>query len=432
MKVLYVTKEFPYGLGEENVLSEIQDHLEYGWEIRIAPLSKLQRQRTDADNLFPLTYGEPLLSAKVLAGALLTFLRRPVRSLGALREIFGSRNLNLLVRNLAAYPKGLWLAGQVIKERFDHIHGHWLAVPATYATVAAYVSDTPFSITGHRYDIAQNNLLNWKARDADFIRCIDDMGCGEVAAVLGKDRRRPLVLHVGVKAAPETAPVRPGVLSTLRAAVGCRFVEKKGLNYLIDGVAAAKRRGVRVELDLFRDGPLEGALREQAQTLGIADQCRFRGAVEHPELLGGLRRGDFDCAALTSVIAADGDKEGVPAFLMEAASAGLPLVTTPNGGILELAGDGCGIICPERDSEAIGEAFVLLATDEAERRRLAAAARERMLAEFEIKTCNRRLRALITGDELPTPPSWLVADAPGPFAASRITRRPAPPKASAN
>ncbi len=424
MKVLYVTKALPYGMAEAHILPEIREHLEAGWDIRIAPLVRERMLHSNANDLLERTYDEPLISGRIVAGALATAVKRPGRALGALREVFGSRNLNLLFRNLAAYPKGLWLAGEVMKADFDHIHSHWAAVPASLATIAAYVSETPFSITSHRYDIAQRNVLNWKARDAVFIRCTDDMGWREFSAALKPDRRRPVIIHLSVVAAPEAVAVRPGVLSPLRAVAGSRFVEKKGLEYLIRGVGVAKREGVRVELDLFGDGPLEASLRALTEELGLADQIAFKGPASHTALLAGLRSGDYDSAALTSVLAADGDKEGVPAFLIEAASAGLPLVTTPNGSILELAGEGRGIVCAERDSEAIGLGFVRIATDEAERRRLAAAARERMLSEFDIKRSARRLRALMTGEETPAPPPWLAAEAPaGPFAKSHIRPR---------
>ena len=114
-------------------------------------------------------------------------------------------------------------------------------------------------------------------------------------------------------------------------------------------------------------------------------------------MLEALHDGRFDGAVLPSVTTVDGDKEGIPVFLIEAMAAGLPVITTPNGGIDELAGGGAGLVVPEADAPALAAAMIRLARDGAERTRLADAGRARVLEAFEIGSNMRQLRALISG-----------------------------------
>ena len=138
-------------------------------------------------------------------------------------------------------------------------------------------------------------------------------------------------------------------------------------------------------------------MRHQAGQLALGDALSWHGATAHHTMLAALRAGHFDAAVLPSVTTGDGDKEGIPVFLIEAMAAGLPVITTANGGIFELAGDGSGLIVPEGDAEALAAAMIRLARDGAERTRLAEAGRAHVLAEFEIGANMRQLRILIAG-----------------------------------
>lgn len=395
MKILYVTRELPYGMAEAHILPEIASHRAQGWDVRIAELRRTTMAHNQGPELLRITYDEPLISVRVLLGALAEFVTNPVNVAKLFAELRHSGTRKNLLQNLVTFPKALWLARVIRANGFDHVHVHWAGAPTTLAGFAAELAGVPFSMTSHRYDIAQKNLLPWKASHARFVRVIDEPGADEFHEALGPQGKRPTVLHVGVKVPDAVAPLRPGRLDPLRIVVGARLVEKKGHCYLLEGMAKAKADGVNVHLDLFGDGPLEASLKALVQSLGISDRVHFRGVTSHEMLLSALRSGAYDVATLPSVTGADGDKEGIPVFLMEAMAAGVPVLTTPNGGILELAGNGKGVIVPERDSEAIGEALVNLAQSEDLRFGLAAAGRAHVLEDFEVERNISRLRHMI-------------------------------------
>jgi colanic acid/amylovoran biosynthesis glycosyltransferase len=394
MKIAYVTKQLPFGFSEAFILPEVADHRAQGWEVWFAPLDR--GPMVHDPGLLAQTIEAPLSSPAIVGAALAELLRHPARTFWLALRMLRTRSVRLAMRNMAVFPKGLWLGRRLKRDGFQHVHIHFAAAPATMGVVAARVAGLPWSITAHRYDIAQNNLLAWKARDARFVRAIDAAGAGEIGGYVGASaRRRLLVIHMGVPVPDHAAPRREGSLATLRLAIAARLVGKKGYVHLLAAMAIARAAGQEVTLAVFGDGPLEEALLRQTFQLGLRDAIVWHGATPHHDMLEALLDGRFDAAVLPSVTTHDGDKEGIPVFLIEAMAAGLPVITTANGGINELAGDGAGLVVPEGNPQALAAAMIRLARDGVERARLAETGRARVLADFEIGSSMRRLRGLI-------------------------------------
>lgn len=90
--------------------------------------------------------------------------------------------------------------------------------------------------------------------------------------------------------------------------------------------------------------------------------------------------------ALRSIVARDGDKEGIPVSLIEAMACGVPVIATDNGGIPELLEGGAGLIVPERDVPALTAAMARLMEDVPLHVAMIAKARERIESEYDLKT----------------------------------------------
>ena len=92
-------------------------------------------------------------------------------------------------------------------------------------------------------------------------------------------------------------------------------------------------------------GELSDALKAQAASLGIAERCVWHGAQPQKAVFAALARADL--FVLASKKAADGDQDGLPNVLMEAAHQGLPLVSTQAAAIGEFIEDGeTGLLVP--------------------------------------------------------------------------------------
>lgn len=173
---------------------------------------------------------------------------------------------------------------------------------------------------------------------------------------------------------PSGTPPEPGLILH----VG-RLVEKKGTADLLDAVA--RTEGAR--LVIVGDGPLRPSLERRARSLGIAQVVRFAGALPPDGVLGWMQRAWL--LAAPSVTAGDGDAEGLPTVLCEAAAAGLPVVATRHSGIPEIVSEGeTGLLSPEGDAALLARNLSLLLASPHMRESMAAAARLRALDRFDL------------------------------------------------
>jgi colanic acid/amylovoran biosynthesis glycosyltransferase len=379
--VLYVTARLPSGDGEPFIVTEVLALERQGWKVTVVPMRGTGPVvHGDARRL--QAWAAPLLSLRILASALTEAVRRPGRAARALGSLRSSRNRDVHLRNLAVLPKALWLARRARRVGATHIHAHWASTPSTMAMLAARVAGIPWSITAHRWDIAENNLLREKATSASFVRVISAHGAEELREAAGLDGFAPIVLHMGVDLPPPAA--REGHTGPLRIVTPARLVEKKGHEHLLEAVRALRSRGVAVHADIAGEGPLGPALRERASELGLQEDVVFLGTLPHDELLRRMGTAEWDIVVLPSVITASGQLEGIPVALIEALACGLPAVGTQAGGTPELLGEGAGILVPPGDAEALAQALERLASEPELRATLARAGRARVEERFDV------------------------------------------------
>jgi glycosyltransferase involved in cell wall biosynthesis len=103
---------------------------------------------------------------------------------------------------------------------------------------------------------------------------------------------------------------------------------------------------------------------------------------------------------LPSKIADDGDRDGLPNVLMEAASQKLPILSTDISAIPEFITSGVhGTLVPPGDTAALTQAIAALAADPARRAAMAGAAFDRLTQHFGmtagIDAIDSRLRAAL-------------------------------------
>jgi colanic acid/amylovoran biosynthesis glycosyltransferase len=186
-------------------------------------------------------------------------------------------------------------------------------------------------------------------------------------------------------AAASSSPTGAGPLWDV-AFVG-RFVAKKGVEDLI----AALARLDRPRALLIGSGPLEGKIRAYAADRGV--DATFLGAREPAAVARELARTRVFVAP--SKTAPDGDAEGLPTTILEAAALGVPTVSTRHSGIPEAVLDGTtGLLGPEGDADALASNIDRLLADDAFRRQLGAQARAHVSAHFDLRRQSEILERL--------------------------------------
>jgi glycosyltransferase involved in cell wall biosynthesis len=386
-RLLYVASSFPYGQNDTFFGPEVRELVCQGVEVLAVPVRPRGTLTTpDAESHTEL---RPLLDAAVVRAATAELLRSPAATLSALLLLLRSPAPNVLVRNLAAFPKALWLARLARAWQADHIHAHWAGPPSTVALVASRLSGVPWSFTAHLSDIQARNLLHEKCASAVFVRFIAH-AMEELMrrCAPGVDESRWIVLRMGV----ELPPFRDGPPPSNDPPVvlfAARFDPVKRHRILVDAVASLVREGEPLELWLAGSGRLLPEAEQQARDLGVQSNVRFLGYVRNAEILDWFRAGRVDLVALPS------DWEGVPVSLIEALAHGVPAVASEVGGVAELLGDGCGLLVPAGNPVALADGIRRLLRSPQLRDDVSRAGRSRVEREFAVEEVVARLRELL-------------------------------------
>lgn len=175
-------------------------------------------------------------------------------------------------------------------------------------------------------------------------------------------------------------------------AVG-RLVEKKRPDLTIRAFAEASGRAPDATLTLIGDGPMKGACEELVRGLGLADRVTLLGA-QPPEVVFRHLAG-AGLFVQHSVRAANGDKEGWPVSIAEAAGSGLPVVSTRHASIPDQVEEGVtGLLCDEGDWRTMAGNLAQLISHPQRRRQMGHAARQK-LAAFDTQRQVQRLQRVL-------------------------------------
>lgn len=208
-------------------------------------------------------------------------------------------------------------------------------------------------------------------------------GADFVVETLGAPRDRMRVIHNGVEPEPPIDDrvawrgrlgIADGVFVATMAANLHGFKDHATLLRAWRGVMDSVSRGREAVLVLAGRPENTGeALKAQAFDLDLGRSVRFVGAVQD---VAGLFAAS-DCCVFSS------QWEGVPNGVLEGMAAGLPVVGTDIPGIREAVGDeGCAILTPPDDAEAMARAILAVMEDPGMGRHMGEIGRERIRTEF--------------------------------------------------
>lgn len=221
------------------------------------------------------------------------------------------------------------------------LHAHFIHTPASVADYAAQIMRTGWTVSAHAKDIwtSPNWELSGKLDRAKWAVTCTEMGHKHLQSLAADPSRVYLSYHgLNLDRFPpftEPRPARDGSdpANPVQIVSVGRAVPKKGYDTLLRALALLPA-DLHWRFTHLGGGAERDSLQALAQSLGIADHVRWQGSVDQEEVLAAYRSSDL--FALACRITADGDRDGLPNVLVEAASQGLACVSTNISGIPEL------------------------------------------------------------------------------------------------
>ena len=400
MGVAYIMSRFPK-LTETFILREMLEMEKQGQPILILPLFHTRERivHMEVEYLRSRVHYTPFISAGII-GANFYYLWRSPHAYGkilwsALKGTWGSGEP--FIGAIAIFPKSVYLARMLEEREIRHVHAHFASHPAMAAMIISELIGIGFSFTAHAHDIfVSTEMLVEKIRKARFVVAISTFNkeylqqiCRETAPAKVK------VIHCGVELERYARQQRP--LKKDRFTILCvaSLKQYKGIAYLVRACALLKPRFGNFRCLIAGEGKEQKHLEHLIADLELKEVVNLVGGQTQNRIASLLA--DADLFVLPSVVAFDGQMEGIPVALMEAMASGLPVVATRLSGVPELVQDRVtGLLVPPADERALAEAIGLLYENEHLRREIADRGRQRVIADFQLDASVSKLRSLFS------------------------------------
>jgi glycosyltransferase involved in cell wall biosynthesis len=400
--IAVIMTHFPR-IDETFILREINEMERNGQPVVVVPLVRVFPRvvHEEAKPWMKRALFTPLLNRSIVASNLRSFFRDPRRYLGILLTIV-LRTIwrpSTLVRSVALFPKAVHLAQVLPTLGVQHVHAHFATHSATVAWILSSINDTiTYSFTVHGPDVFVNRLfLREKIERAKFVRCTSTFNKAFLAGLYPLLTEGKLqVVHTGVNpdiyAEASRAAGKKG--TTLHLLSIAALTPSRGFPVLIDACARLIQAGFDLQCSIVGDGPLRLVTEQWIARHGLSRQVRLLGALPQHEVARLM--GEADIFVFPSIIAVDGQMDGIPISLMEAMAAGRPVVGSAISGIPELVRHEVnGLLVDAAYPQRMEAAIRRLVEDPALRERLGKAGRETVQKRFDVRRTTQSLIALL-------------------------------------
>ena len=397
----FILKGYPR-LSETFIAQEIRSLERQGLGIEIISLrhpTELNVHPVHREICAPVSYLPEYLYRELIRvlKALYSISRRP-RFRIALRTWWNDLVRDPTPNRIRRFGQAIVLANEM-PTHVEQLHAHFLHTPASVARYTSLLTGIPWSVSAHAKDIW--TTPDWEKREK-LATCTWAVTCTATGfhhlKSMAPDDRLHLVYH-GLDLDRFPAPplkklLRDGSSADHPIILLCigRAVEKKGLDSLISALQRLPEH-IAWRLIHIGGGPLLDRLKRTADSAGLADRIQWLGPQPQEIVLKNYRAADL--FILPSIVARNGDRDGLPNVLLEAQSQGLACISASLPGIAELISDGStGVLVEPGDSAALAEAISNLAQDPQRRQTLGDAALKCIHERFTLSEHIGRLASL--------------------------------------
>jgi glycosyltransferase involved in cell wall biosynthesis len=292
-----------------------------------------------------------------------------------------------------------------VLKKLSLIHGHF-GPDGIYAMRLADKLNIPFVVTFYGYDITVSRQDMWRSGNPSIYQfLLHEEELKQKASVFiafssflhkkliekGYPVNKIIQQHSGI----DTEKFTPATEKPNERYIFCvgRHTQKKGIDTLLKAFARIARKHPDVSLIQVGTGSMTLELQALSTKLGITDRVHFLGAQPY-EVIQKLMR-DAEIFSLPSQTSSNGDSEGLPLVILEAAACGIPIVSTWHSAIPDAVRDQeTGFLVAEKDDQSLAEKLDILLGDRALGKSLGKQGREWICENFDIHKQTDKLEAI--------------------------------------
>jgi len=359
--ILHLMSAFP-PLIESFVLREVRQLRDEGWRVAVAGLRPLDsRSRAkgfeDLDQyVSPVTW----VSADMLAGILFFLLRRPRQIWECLKLISNSAGQPVwLVKMFYTLLSSLRFAYRFRNSSVGMVRAHFLHTEALGARFMNRLTGLPYSVTTYTVHVHYPKKVIQDILHNAAILFADTFQTKEFLEGLGAKPETIHVVHNSVRIQDYPCRLRLNFQPRPQVLAVGRLIPKKGFDVLLNACSVLCKRGVRFDCTVVGDGQERERLLEQRRCLGLEERVKFIGKLDFEA----VRQQYYEASifVMPSIVAADGETDGLPTVVVEAIASGLPVVGTYTGGIADAVREGVnGFLVPADAPDAIADRLQVL------------------------------------------------------------------------
>jgi len=255
----------------------------------------------------------------------------------------------------------------------DIINAHWIIPQGFVCTLASLITHKKILATVHGGDVFTfNNMI------AKFIKQLVLKHATEVVVNSSATKKRCLeiyndkeyqVIPMGVNLNTfSKIPLKKPKSSSLNVLYVGRLSEEKGVKYLIEALKILKQQGDKFKAQIIGSGPEENQLKKLALSSKLTSEyIEFTGWIDRKKIAGYYSKADIFVGP--SIESDTGWKEALGVVFLEASAAGLPIIATRTGGIIDIIKDGeTGFLVEQRSASEISNKLIELQNPELRKR----------------------------------------------------------------
>jgi colanic acid/amylovoran biosynthesis glycosyltransferase len=386
MKIAYILTTFPCR-SETFAASEIQNLRKLGFDITVfAAAGQYPNFSSPPDSA--VKYRPPLFSMRSFFSVVYLLFRHPLWNIKLSRLLLKLILLNPQEAKVAAanIHTIAFFARVIDKKSISHIHAYFLNWPCCITMALAAVTGRTFSIAAHARDLfVERGEIKLKASHARFIVTCTQYGMDYLKRRLPESLHNKLHLNyhgIDIKHSNFGDSRKTGNSDGYRLAAVGRLVPKKGFDYLIKAFSFVHLSFPNCTLSIAGDGSEYGKLSALVCKMNLETSVKFLGWLDHDSTMQLIRSSTI--LVVPSIIAADGDRDGIPNVIIEAFVNGTPVVAGRLPATAE-AIEHCqnGLLADSCDETELADAIENLLSDKDLRSQLSQKAYETAVNRFD-------------------------------------------------